>query len=96
MGSDFGIFEGLDSSVLVDEPGFGSDLISVFLDLGLVRLIFGRTGLKFGLFGGGLNGFKVWFWWANMSLNFDLSSSKQFKVRYTISVQSNTNQILRN
>ena len=51
MGSDFGIFEGLDSSVLVDEPGFGSDLISVFLDLGLGSAHFWQ------------NQFEVWAFW---------------------------------
>ena len=67
--------------------------VQFFLELGLgVRPISGPTGSKFGLFGGVRIGLKFGFprqTWIQVSLKFDLSSSKQFEVHY-FWVRSNT------
>ena len=94
VGSKIGIFGGFEwvrNSIWVDEPGFGRVRSSVFPDLGLGSTYIWLNRFEVRTFCRGSKGFEVQFCWTNLSSKeFDLSSSKQFKVQY-ICVRSNTN-----
>ena len=65
MNLEFGIFGGfgwVHSLVLVDEPGFGRVLSSVFQDLDLGSACFWPNEFKVQAFWRGSNGSEVWFW----------------------------------
>ena len=89
VGLEFGIFAGfrwIHSSVWVDEPGFGRVKIWFFQIWPWVWPVSGKTGMKFGLFGGVRMGLKLCFGgrtWVRMSSKFYLSNSKLSEVHYT-------------